>query len=518
MVESGTMKTQPKPRLVSESEWTWTIFSLAVGLGVFVRILPLLMTDFPINDGGMFYVMIRDLNANGLALPVITTYNALDIPFAYPPLGLYLGAVLVRVGLAETTILRWVPTLFSAATILLFFLLARELMGDRPRAALATALFALTPGDYAWLLMGGGLTRALGAVSYLAAIAHAHRTLVSPTWRSTLLATLFCSLVVLSHPQYAFLAVMGCAIFCMFHVRSRNQLFHASLIVAGTLLLTSPWWGLVILRHGLEVFTSAGQSGDFGIFLSDLWKNLVQRQTIIPLLTIFRWLGLGWVIVKGRSDLVVWGFLPYLVDQRSAPIVSMFMFPILAAYGFLDVLPALVNWLRTREWQIPKDAALFNLRPLSMGLLGILFYLFIECCAYAYVIRNMVLPDQAREVMAWARKNTAADGNFLILTGRKDVMTDPMQEWFPALADRQSITTIQGLEWTLEDGFRVRYAGLYGLQSCSDLDCVRSRADRLDAPFSYLIVDERNSVITDSLPNHGYHIVFENSRYKVFEE
>ena len=74
--------------------------------------------------------------------------------------------------------------------------------------------------------------------------------------------------------------------------------------------------------------------------LAALWENLLSLQTILPFATLFRWLGLGWVIYKRRFDLLVWGFLPYFIDQRSASIVTSFLYPMLAAYGFLDVLPA----------------------------------------------------------------------------------------------------------------------------------------------------------------------------------
>ena len=64
----------------------------------------------------------------------------------------------------------------------------------------------------------------------------------------------------------------------------------------------------------------------------------------------------------------------------------------LAAYGFLDVLPAFVDFIRTRKWKIDKDNAFHEPSSFSMSLLGILFYLVIECFVHAYVIRNVTLP------------------------------------------------------------------------------------------------------------------------------
>ena len=86
------MRSDMKPRIVDENEWTWTILGLALLFGIFVRFIPGPLAGLPINDGGMFAVMIRDLKANQFVLPVLTSYNHAAIPFAYPPLGLYLGA------------------------------------------------------------------------------------------------------------------------------------------------------------------------------------------------------------------------------------------------------------------------------------------------------------------------------------------------------------------------------------------------------------------------------------------
>ncbi|MDP1780012.1 MAG: hypothetical protein Q8K73_07045, partial [Anaerolineales bacterium] len=66
----------------------------ALLLGAIIRFYPAVSNGFPLNDGGMFYTMIRDLKANHYILPQLTTYNFADIPFAYPPLGFYIAALL----------------------------------------------------------------------------------------------------------------------------------------------------------------------------------------------------------------------------------------------------------------------------------------------------------------------------------------------------------------------------------------------------------------------------------------
>jgi hypothetical protein len=517
MVEFAIMKTQLQPRQVGELEWTGTILGIAIIFGIFVRVLPVWLAGFPINDGGMFSVMMRDLRGNGFVLPAYTTYNYMGIPYAYPPLGFYLGALFELTGLTDLQVLMWLPTLFTVLTVPLFYLLAEQMMGDRPRAALAAAFFAFAPGNYVWLLMGGGLTRALGTVFFITSLIFVLRTFQTASWRMTGFAIVSCSLVVLSHPQMAFLTALGCVIFGIFLIRSRTTAFHAFVIGFGTLFLTSPWWVSVALRHGIEPFLSAGQSGDLSISLAALWENFLSRQTILPFATIFRWLGLGWVIYKRRFDLLIWGFLPYSIDQRSASIVTSFLYPMLAAYGFLDVLPAFINFVRTRRWFIEKDGTFMNNQVFSMSLLGILFYLIIECFIHAYIIRNVTLPYASRDVMVWVSENTPVDGSFLILTGRIDVMTDAVQEWFPALAERHSASTLQGLEWTLGREFYPRWDDLSALQSCRDVACVESSASEINIEYNYVVIDTVQTApdLYASFLDKGYTEVYVNWQYMV---
>lgn len=69
------------------------LFFWAVLFGGVVRIFPVLGSEMPINDGGLFFAMARDIQAANFKLPLETSYNLAGIPFAYPPLALYIAAV-----------------------------------------------------------------------------------------------------------------------------------------------------------------------------------------------------------------------------------------------------------------------------------------------------------------------------------------------------------------------------------------------------------------------------------------
>ncbi|MBP8165389.1 MAG: hypothetical protein KAX86_08095, partial [Anaerolineales bacterium] len=113
-------------------DWTALLLFTALLFGAVVRFWPAATNGFPINDGGMFYVMIRDLKANGLTLPSFTSYNSAQIPFAYPPLGFYITALLSTLTpVSELQIVLWLPALINTLSILAFFKLAEHTLGSR---------------------------------------------------------------------------------------------------------------------------------------------------------------------------------------------------------------------------------------------------------------------------------------------------------------------------------------------------------------------------------------------------
>ncbi len=141
-------------------------------LGAFVRFNPNLLASFPLNQGGMFAVMVDDLKANHYVLPAFTTYNHLKIPFAYPPLGFYVGGVVSDLfGLTSLQVLRWVPAFFASLSIPAFYLLALRVLKTKYYAAVSTLIFALMPRTLSWFVSGGGLTRAPGQFFMLLTLA-----------------------------------------------------------------------------------------------------------------------------------------------------------------------------------------------------------------------------------------------------------------------------------------------------------------------------------------------------------
>ncbi|MBK8419302.1 hypothetical protein [Candidatus Villigracilis saccharophilus] len=141
------MKNEKKKKKLGHAEWIKLFLGTALLFGSIVRFYPGLQAGFPLNDGGMFLSMIRDLRASHYSLPALTSYNNLNIPYAYPPFGFYFARLVSDLfNFSEITLLRWLPPTINTLSILAFYMLASLLLGSRRRAVVAFLLRLVARG------------------------------------------------------------------------------------------------------------------------------------------------------------------------------------------------------------------------------------------------------------------------------------------------------------------------------------------------------------------------------------
>ena len=471
---------------LSQNEWLVLILGTTFLFGSIARFFPGMQAGFPLNDGGMFYSMIRDLRSNGFVLPAITSYNHLNIPFAYPPFGFYFAAFLSSAfGFSEIEILRWLPPVVNTLSIFAFYALASNVLESRQRGAVAAIFYALTPGASAWFIMGGGLTRSFGSLFMLLSLWWVYRLFRTGGRTAWILSTVFCSLTVLSHPEVGIHTAAGCILLWLFYGRTWRSAIHALAVGLGTLSLSAPWWGSVLVQHGLAPFLSALNTGYHNqpFFLNIFWA-LTASQTAFPVLVVLRLVGILWGIWKRQYFLIAWFILPYLVDPRSAPSIAFYPFCMLIALAWADALPRLVDLLvkninhqeiHERGWQ-------------NLSLLLLMVYLFIESGLYGFKLINTTLTSADCDALTWIRENTPPESYFLPVTGVQSPEIDPFVEWFPALTVRRGQTTIQGYEWLLGSEFYNRYGDFAEVQACKTADCIEEWSIRTGIEYQYLVV------------------------------
>src|SRR6266545_6001320 len=238
---------------IRRTEWADLVFLLSVLVGAFMRFNPTLLAGFAINDGGMFAVMVDDLKASHYLLPAFTTYNHLNIPFAYPPLGFYLGWIASDLfGWSAAQTLRWVPAFFASLSVPAFYLLARRLLKNKYYAALSTLFFALMPHAFSWYVMGGGLTRSPGQLFMLLTLATVVRLYEENRRIDIFLAGLFGALAVMSHPEAAVHTFVSALFLWIILSRKWTGFLNSIFVGLIVLIVSAPWWVTVIHYHGID--------------------------------------------------------------------------------------------------------------------------------------------------------------------------------------------------------------------------------------------------------------------------
>jgi hypothetical protein len=506
-------------------DWPVLFLFTALLFGAVVRFVPVVSNGFPLNDGGMFYTMIRDLQANHYILPQFTSYNFVDIPFAYPPLGFYIAASLSDLlHVSVLQILLWLPALINTLAIFFFYKLAGQILPLRMSAALATLMYALSSRAFLWQVMGGGITRAFGMLFLILMLWQAVQLFGEYSHKKLALTILFGACAVLSHPQTALHAVLGGAMIFLFYGRNKRGVVSALLVGMGVVLLTAPWWGTILLRYGFEPLLSAGQTSQRTLEFYLIVLNLHSPTNYLALpFLIFFYIGL-WISFKQRNFFfITWIVLAYLIDTRGGDGVALFAESMLAGTGLLK----LSAWISRSDSDQPEGVMM---KRASQALVfGSVFYFILAASISDFQLVNTSLKPEDLKMVEWVNSNVEDGQTFLLSTGREFSMSDPMQEWFPALTKQHSATTLQGLEWTLAEKFFPWYEQLVSFQNCADVDCVNQWSKSNSVNYDYLIVtippkdDESKfgkSLRSLALSAHGsssYVLVYETKNALVFE-
>lgn len=466
---------------LSPNEQAKLVLLLAIIFGAWFRIMPAWLAGFPVNDGGMFYTMILDLQANHYVPPLFTSYNHLAIPFAYPPLGFYVGALLGDIlNTSPINILRWLPGIINAFTLPAFYFFAKEVLKDKLQTAVAVLVFAFIPHLTSWESMGGGLTRSLGLLFMLLTLGFVQRAFeqnAARDWRNLLGAVVFGGLTTLSHTEAPIYTIAIVLLIWLAKSRSLKGLFNGVIIALGVLFIGGGWYGLVIYNHGFAPFQSISQTGAhaFSAPLMLLNAGAITEEPYLGLLAVMGMLGFAALISRNAYFIPLMLVVVFVAQPRSAQIMGNIPLALAAGFFAAEILfPALKN-------AGVRQTAVFVVSGV---------YVFVNSMSYAYDLSQKILAEDERTAMQWVKEHTPQDSAFVVVSGDLNAFCDPVTEWFPALSERQNLTTIQGTEWILRDKFGENMAQAHRAQSCIDegLECFRRETQKLGKPFDYVYV------------------------------
>lgn len=471
---------QRKP--ITREEWSKIILVLAITLGAYLRFHPTLQAGFAINDGGMFAVMVDDLKANGFALPKFTTYNHLNIPYAYPPLGFYLGALAsVIFGWDATQVVRWVPAFFASLSIPAFYFLSLQLLKNNYHAAVSTLFFAFMPRALSWFVMGGGLTRSPGQFFMLITLAIVIRMFKEKRRSDILFAGFFGGLAVMSHPEAAVHTFVSAIFLWLTLSRNRATLIYSILVGLIVLVVSAPWWATVISQHGIEPLLNGAATGTKSAAVFHLLFFVFTEEPYATVIAVLGLIGIAQRFARRDYLLPLWMAIPFLVEGRSAAGPAAIPLAMLAALGLVEViLPAL-------QASLAKDAEVPSTE--RNVFIYVILYLIFSTFQFGLQLSTATLYPPDEQAMRWIRQNTPQDSRFLVLTGTTSVSCDSVMEWFPAISGRKSLFTVQGTEWTEGAGFNDYVRSTYYVQECfarGGLACLDKAVERPNYDYLYL--------------------------------
>jgi hypothetical protein len=494
----------------------------AIALGLLVRAAHILSTDFPLNDGGLFYLMVQELQQAHYSPPAFTSYNHAGIPFAYSPFGLYVAAALDDLTpMSLEDVFRFLPLAVNVLIIGAFVLLARSLLASDAGAVAAVVAFALVPRSFIWLLMGGGVARSFGFLFAILALHQLHAFYTSGRWRCVATATVWVALTALSHIGTVSFLMFSGMVFLLFFGRRAQAVLGSLVIGLGSLALTAPWWLTVIKMHGVGPFLAAGASSSSIFSNAEALRGVLALlahlgigtssgaatgESLFPILGTLALFGLLSAVVSREPFLPIWWIVIILMDARAGMTYATLPLAMLAGLGIVRVLFPLLNLSTINErsftsLRAPLSRALPNhsLR-ISFGVLGLLL---VYCTVSAAIVIPGInaqtravasLSKESREAMEWIKTSTPPSSVFVVLPeniwGPWEM--DKTSEWFPTLTGRTNLATVQGSEWLPDHAFLRLKASYKELRECAGatLPCIEDWAIKTGSVYTHIYIPQ----------------------------
>jgi hypothetical protein len=475
---------------ISPSRYALGLLAVAI-IAALLRLSYVFRSDFPLNDGALFYSMIQDIQANGYTLPPFTSFDNAGIPFGYPPLTLFATALINEyAGLSLVEALRWLPFLGSMVSVVAFMALARSFLNTRLAALTASLFFSMLGPGFTWMLMGGGITRAWGLAFCVLTIWQAHEMYRLRSWKRAAVVAVLAAATLTTHLEMAWLAAFTCAIFFAAYGRHREGARATIFVAVAVPVLTAPWWATVIGHHGVAPFRAALDSGS-NPFVGPLL--LIQYNIAVePLFALVGALGLLGAlacIARRQYVLPLWLVAVALLDPRAFPTSSTMALALLASVALHDLLIPVTSGALSGKFNSLRWPASPHAPAALTGIMAavIVCYAILSAFITSPKLLTGLTPDE-RAAMAWAAENTPQGATFAVLTG-DGWAVDRTSEWFPVLSGRESIATVQGWEW-VPGQYHPRQAEYDSLQDCAleNGDCLLAWAERWNRTFDYVYV------------------------------
>jgi hypothetical protein len=301
-------------------------------------------------------------------------------------------------------------------------------------------------------------------------------------------------LSVLAHAQAAVFAAVSVLVLVVHAAPNRRlALFNIAVASVAGAVVIAPWLLTVLGTHGPGPLVSASLTG--GSPLDGLRTLLSLRFSgaAVEILGALAGFGLFVALLNRRWWIPVWILALFMVGARKSLIFATVPAAASIALGLADIF---------RVLRIPEDWLKLKSPPAKAAAICALLFgaALISAGASLYVPGSPLRPlsHQQRAAMEWVSRGTPSDSRFLIVSGTAWNL-DSAAEWFPVMADRTSVVTVQGWEWLGQNAFeeqRLRHEWLQRCASQVESLCVGEWTSVV-GPIDYVYLSERQEAGAD---------------------
>jgi len=507
----------PKIRQFGEDMVTWFkrihvvfLFSLLVALPLLFA--SALKQNFPLGYAGLYTQMAVEIANSNFHLPMsVPFYGPGGIPFAYPPLALYLMAVFIKLGVSVWSYLRFAPPVLSWMSLIPLFVLSKRISRSNLGGLVVVVLAAGSYDLFDFQTTSGGIVRGLAFGLGLLALYFFDRMVETFRWRDAILAGVFFGLTFLTHLGYAYFIAFAIGVWVVTHPRRQNWI-GAGIVVVVSLLVTMPWIVIMLERYGVSIFANAFPSHGSTSFIA-----LIQNPTnLVPVLrdNLQAELEKPWFLV-----LVLAGLICLLVQKKfTLPLLFLLVTIMIPGILFTLIESILVvgYTISFLYCSITTNKYIKN-KPLeklisSIVIVGIFTPIYLQ----SFNRLSSVLPSVNQKMVEMAnfiKNNTPSQASY------QSLFWDANEaEWLPYLTQRKPDIAPWGGEWT--GTYEPEIALIAEASNCErDLPCLEEKlisAGKLPDMLIILTSQQDWSDVLSQSPK--WQNVYANSSFIVWED
>lgn len=425
------------------------VLFLIITAGILFRASIVFAEPFPLNDGGLFFVMVQSLNEKSFLLPKEIFFNGNSIPFTYSPLGFYLAAIFTKTNLISSlAVFQVLPFIYSSLSCFAFYYFCSQLF--RKQTVLCCLfIFSFLIPVVEWQLMGGGITRGLGMLFSIMTMAFYVKFIKKEKndYRAHFLIAFLLASTILSHPRWGIFTFYS-FLFLYLQTNTYNikRFFYSTLLIGLiTCAFLVPWLYFIYIYNNLVSYLPFISAGFSKTKQSILFWSL-QPLTQEPFVTFFAalfFLGIFLQLVKGKFHLLIWTTIPFFTMSRGVANVTAIPVSLLAGIGLSFCVFYFQKKLNHRSYQSSIN------KVACMSIISFMVTYTIVLSAITILTSNVRVSEDEMKGMEWVIKNTSEQAVFLVISNGSFLGSakDGVNEWFPALTNGRSFAVPQGLEW-----------------------------------------------------------------------